>query len=113
MITNQTGDITEQRAFDAWGNVVAISDGAGNPLNAFVILDRGYTGHEHLFSLGLIHMNGRLYDPKLHRFLSPDNFVQDPYNSQNFNRYGYVMNNPLVRTDPNGEFIFSPYGARL
>jgi RHS repeat-associated protein len=107
MITNQTGDIAEQRAFDAWGNVVAISDGAGNPLNAFVVLDRGYTGHEHLFSVGLIHMNGRLYDPKLHRFLSPDNFVQDPTNTQNFNRYGYVMNNPLVRTDPNGEFIFS------
>jgi hypothetical protein len=48
-------------------------------------------------------MNGRLYDSKLHRFLQPDNYVQDPYNSQNFNRYGYVYNNPLSHVDPSGE----------
>ena len=48
-------------------------------------------------------MNGRLYDPKLHRFLQPDNFVQDPSNTQNYNRYGYCVNNPLKYTDPSGE----------
>ncbi len=56
-------------------------------------------------------MNGRLYDPKLHRFLQPDNYVQDPYNSQNFNRYGYVYNNPLSHVDPSGEFIHLIVGA--
>ena len=65
-------------------------------------MDRGYTGHEHLQSVGLIHMNGRLYDPKLHRFLQTDNYVQDPSNTQNYNRYGYVLNNPLKYTDPSG-----------
>ena len=50
-------------------------------------------------------MNGRLYDPQLGRFLSPDNYVQDPYNTQSFNRYGYVWNNPLVAADPSGEII--------
>ena len=49
-------------------------------------------------------MNGRLYDPKLHRFLQPDNNVQDPFNTQNYNRYGYVLNNPLKYNDPSGEF---------
>lgn len=48
-------------------------------------------------------MNGRLYDPKLHRFLQPDNYVQDPSNTQNYNRYSYVLNNPLKYTDPSGE----------
>jgi len=56
-------------------------------------------------------MNGRLYDPILHRFLSPDNFVQDPFNTQNFNRYAYVLNNPLMYTDPSGEFIFETSAA--
>ena len=51
-------------------------------------------------------MNGRMYDPQLGRFLSPDNYVQDPYNTQSFNRYGYVWNNPLVLNDPNGEFFW-------
>ncbi|MCV9928321.1 FG-GAP-like repeat-containing protein [Flavobacterium sp. LS1R49] len=102
-ITNETGVILEKRQFDAWGAIIKVQDSAGNILNGLTILDRGYTGHEHLQSVGLIHMNGRLYDPKLHRFLQPDNFVQDPANTQNFNRYGYVLNNPLKYTDPSGE----------
>ncbi len=58
-------------------------------------------------------MNARLYDPLLHRFLAPDNYVQDPYSTQNFNRYGYVLNNPLKYNDPSGEFIFTIIGALL
>src|SRR5690606_7651866 len=46
-------------------------------------------------------------DPKLHRFLAPDNFIQDPSNSQNYNRYGYVWNNPLKYNDPSGEVIWA------
>ena len=76
-------------------------------LQGLTLLDRGFTGHEHLQTVGLIHMNGRLYDPALHRFLQPDNFVQDPFNTQNFNRYGYSLNNPLIYNDKNGEFIIT------
>jgi RHS repeat-associated protein len=102
-ITNQSGNVVEKRLFDAWGQVIKIQDGQGNSLASFVVLDRGYTGHEHLQSVALIHMNGRLYDPKVHRFLQPDNFIQDPSNTQSFNRYGYVLNNPLKYNDPSGE----------
>lgn len=102
-ITNDSGAIVEKRHFDAWGEITKIQDGAGNNLARLTVTDRGYTGHEHLQSVGLIHMNGRLYDPKLHRFLQPDNFIQDPYNTQCYNRYGYVFNNPLKYTDPSGE----------
>ena len=56
-------------------------------------------------------MNGRLYDPVVHRFLQPDNFIQDPFNTQNFNRYSYVLNNPLKYTDASGEFWFVVVGA--
>ncbi|MEA1786483.1 RHS repeat-associated core domain-containing protein [Arenibacter sp. GZD96] len=66
-------------------------------------MDRGYTGHEHLLSVGLVHMNGRLYDPVLHRFLMPDDYVQDPYSTLSYNRYSYVLNNPLMYVDPSGE----------
>jgi hypothetical protein len=50
-------------------------------------------------------MNGRMYDPVVSRMLAPDNFVQTPDFSQNFNRYSYALNNPLMFTDPSGEFI--------
>jgi len=104
-ITDLNGKLVEARHFDAWGKVLSITDGNGNKLEN-LLLDRGYTGHEHLSSVGLIHMNGRLYDPALHRFLMPDNYIQDPFNTQNFNRYGYCLNNPLVYVDENGEWVF-------
>ena len=62
----------------------------------------GYTGHEMLDNLGLIHMNGRVYDPGLGRFLSADPYVTLPYDGQGLNRYAYVLNNPLAFTDPSG-----------
>ena len=105
-ITDLNGKLVEARHFDAWGKVLGITDGNGNKLDK-LLLDRGYTGHEHLTSVGLIHCNGRLYDPALHRFLMPDNYIQDPFNTQNFNRYGYCLNNPLKYTDPNGEIIWA------
>ncbi len=55
--------------------------------------------------VGLIHMNGRMYDAKLGRFISPDNFVQEPFNTQSFNRFGYGLNNPLKYVDPSGEIF--------
>lgn len=63
---------------------------------------RGYTGHDQGDSVGLIHMNGRIYDPQLGRFVQADPIIQDPYNGQSFNRYTYVFNNPLAYTDPSG-----------
>ena len=106
MLTDENGNIAERRHFDPWGQPIKVEDGAGNTLDKLTLLDRGYTGHEHLASVGLIHMNGRLYDPALHRFLMPDNYIQDPFNTQNFNRYGYCLNNPLVYVDQDGEWIF-------
>ena len=101
-ITDANAAVVEKRLFDAWGALIKVQDGAGNTLAGLTVLDRGYTGHEHLQSVGLINMNARLYDPVLHRFLGIDNYIQDPTNTQNFNNYGYVMNNPLSNTDISG-----------
>ncbi|WP_245176824.1 RHS repeat-associated core domain-containing protein [Flavobacterium aquidurense] len=101
-ITNSDGAVVEKRLFDAWGSIIKVLDGAGNALAGLTVLDRGYTGHEHLQSIGLVNMNARLYDPMLHRFLQVDNYIQNPSNTQNYNQYGYVLNNPLMYTDPSG-----------
>ena len=105
MLTYENGNIAERRHFDPWGQPIKVEDAAGNTLDKLTLLDRGFTGHEHLASVGLIHMNGRLYDPALHRFLQPDNYIQDPFNTQSFNRYGYCLNNPLVYNDITGEWF--------
>ena len=98
LMLSASNDVWGKRLETNWnGNEVSESQTQGN--------QRGYTDHEHLDSIGLIHMNGRVYDPKLARFISPDPYIQDPYNTQSFNRYSYVWNNPLRHTDPTGEFI--------
>jgi RHS repeat-associated protein len=100
VINTTTGLITYQ-SFDAWGNPRSASSWIDASATA-LFADRGFTGHEHLEAFSLINMNGRMYDPVLGRFLSPDPFVQMPDFSQKFNRYGYCNNNPLVYTDPDG-----------
>ena len=68
---------------------------------------RGYTGHEHLERTGLIHMNGRVYDPVIGRFLSPDPVVADASFSQSWNAYSYALNSPLSYSDPSGTVVAS------
>lgn len=113
LITDASGNSVQELSYDAWGNL-------RDPLTYQVyacgkapelFLGRGYTGHEHLSTFGLINMNARLYDPVLGRFLSPDPYVQMPDNLQSFNRYTYGMNNPLLYTDPDGEFWHIVIGA--
>ena len=53
-------------------------------------------------SMGLNHMNGRVQDAIMGRFLSPDPHIPDPTNAQSYNRYSYVNNNPLTLVDPSG-----------
>ena len=96
-LTDNNGTSVFQATYDAWGRQTVSQNTIG--------FARGYTGHEHLPKFGVIDMNGRMYDPLLGRFLSPDNYVQLPDFSQNFNRYSYCLNNPLIYTDPSGELI--------
>ncbi|WP_164465142.1 RHS repeat-associated core domain-containing protein [Chryseobacterium lactis] len=116
-ISDEAGNKLEQRHFDAWGNFTHLQLGAGAIItdakkiksivsSGDLLLERGYTSHEHFTEVGIVHMNGRLYDPLLRRFLNADEFIQDPYNTQSYNKYGYVLNNPLMYSDPNGEFFF-------
>jgi RHS repeat-associated protein len=90
--------------FDAWGRYRNPNTWAYST-QRITVINRGYTGHEHLTACNLINMNGRVYDPLLGMFLSPDNYVQSPTSTQNFNRYAYCVNNPLIYTDPDGEFV--------
>lgn len=106
--TDDLGSILS--VYDAEGTKVFHADygeWGGQSINLNTIgLHRGYTGHEMLNEFGIINMNGRLYDPDISRFLSPDNFVQMPDNTQSFNRYSYCLNNPLKYVDPSGEFAW-------
>ncbi|SFC89679.1 toxin TcdB middle/N-terminal domain-containing protein [Pseudoalteromonas denitrificans] len=89
--------------YKAFGEQVDMTENAFGPYKRYA--RQGYTGHEMLNGLNVIHMNGRIYDPTLGRFLQADPNIQAPSNSQSYNRYSYVLNNPMSYTDPSGYFF--------
>lgn len=109
-ITNSSGVVMYEQNFDAWGQRRNANNWSydGITLSTSYSWVRGFTGHEQLDEFGLINMNNRMYDPIISRMLAVDNFIQDPYYTQNYNRYSYGYNNPLSFTDPSGEFLWAP-----
>ena len=130
-ITNANKEVKQRNYFDPWGNFRLIyrtrngfsmedaempTDSLGMETIAsmnFKLTDRGFTGHEHYPYFKIINMNGRLYDPVIARFFSPDKFVANSTFTQDFNRYTYARNNPLMYTDPDGQFIQYIFGALM
>lgn len=110
VITNSDGEIANMMSFDAFGgrrdalnwSPIAQAQSALTLTNLLNITKRGFTGHEMVDHAGVIHMNGRIYDSQTGRFMQADPFIQAPNNSQSYNRYSYVLNNPLTITDPSG-----------
>ncbi len=102
--SDESGNKVAELSYDAWGR-------RRNPANwqyytnltdANAWHPRGFTGHEHLDFFDMINMNGRMYDPMLGRFMSPDPNIQSPDYTQSLNRYSYCLNNPLSLLDPSG-----------
>jgi RHS repeat-associated protein len=101
-LTDASGNLVEKLAYDPWGQRRTL-DGSATPSTLDGVLDnKGFTGHEMLDQLDLVHMNGRIYDPRVARFMSADPHVSRPESGQGYNRFSYVENNPTNATDPSG-----------
>jgi RHS repeat-associated protein len=107
LFTDSAGTALVRPSFGAYGERRDGSDWSGPPSAGDLttignVTRRGFTGHEHLDAVGLIHMNGRVYDPTTGRFLSRDPLIDGVFSSQGPNGYAYVHNNPLAFVDPSG-----------
>ncbi|QND81034.1 VCBS repeat-containing protein [Pseudoxanthomonas mexicana] len=100
-IANADGTVAESLDYTAFGDRRAYGNPSGTG-SASTLTPRGFTGHEYVDGTQVIHMNGRIYDQQLGRFLQPDPVIQEPTNAQSWNAYTYVFNNPLAYTDPSG-----------
>ncbi|MBQ2435912.1 MAG: VCBS repeat-containing protein [Bacteroidaceae bacterium] len=111
-LTDNSGNVLARYAYDPWGKRVGTANWAYSPTYTSTLnIDRGYTMHEHLDEFDLINMNGRVYDPAVAQFLSPDPYIQDAGNWLNYNRYAYCYNNPTRYVDPDGEWVHIVIGA--
>jgi RHS repeat-associated protein len=109
VVTNSAAAVVVRQNFSAYGarrgNNWTGSPSAADWTAISQTTRRGYTGHSMADNVALVHMNGRMYDPLIGRFLSPDPFVQTLDESQALNPYSYVWNNPLKYVDPSGYFL--------
>jgi RHS repeat-associated protein len=110
LLLDSTGAILINESFSAYGyrrkGDWSAPLGAASPAYTTIASTtrRGYTDawHEMIDNVGLIHMNGRMYDPVIGRFISPDPLGGRVGDSQSLNPYSYVDNQPLTATDPTG-----------
>jgi len=99
--SDHTGAVTARYAYDPFGKrryTNGSYDAAGNLVvdwspNLNAGTDKGYTGQEHLDDVGVVHMNGRLFDPLLGLFMQANPSVHNATNLQAYNRYSYCENN--------------------
>ena len=108
-VVDSLGSLQQVMAFDPWGQrrdtlnwEKILTDISSFKLASKPVTTRGFTGHEMVDEMEIIHMNGRIYDARLGRFLQADPIVQEPTTIGSLNRYSYVMNNPLNAIDPSG-----------
>ena len=101
-LTDESGNVVERYTYDPWGARRNPTDWTQKDNRTSWIVNRGYTGHEHIDAFGIINMNGRVYDPLTAQFFSPDPVLTDAGNWLDYNRYGYCLNNPFRYTDPSG-----------
>jgi RHS repeat-associated protein len=122
-IASKTSSNTYYYHTDHLGSSSIITDNSGNKVEEIyyypfggtrlnqgsVNLKHKYTGQEEDPETGLYYYNARYYDPQLGRFISADSIVQEPDDPQSFNRYSYTRNNPLIYTDPTGNWYMDLY----
>ncbi|MBL8717330.1 MAG: hypothetical protein JNL79_15190 [Myxococcales bacterium] len=90
-----------RRHFDPFGRAFDPDVPEASPTGPWS-LSHGYTGHEEDDDLGLVNMQGRIYDPMLQRFLTPDPFLEAFGRGDGLNRYAYVRSSPTNLVDPTG-----------
>jgi RHS repeat-associated protein len=106
LVMDAAGTAFVRESYDAYGKRRGTnwtgSPTSGDLTNIANTTRRGFTGHTMLDNLGLIHMNGRVYDQNVGCFLSYDPVIESLGETQSLNPYSYVMNNPLTYVDPSG-----------
>jgi len=105
IMTDRDGDLVQHYGYYPFGDERYSENG-----DAFSVSNR-YTGQILDEDTGLYYYGARYYDPELGRFIQADPIVlglatlrAGTQNSQAFNRYSYVLNNPLKFVDPTGNW---------
>jgi RHS repeat-associated protein len=98
-ITYNNGDLLQRIEYNPFGKEKYV-------LNPGLKMDPSFTGQKYDVETGLYYYKARYYNPKLGRFTQADTVIPSATDTQAFNRYSYVRNNPVKYTDPTGHSWF-------
>jgi RHS repeat-associated protein len=103
-ITDKAAQVVDRVAYSPFGERFNPASPGSPPLTGPGAsgVDYGFNGHQHDDAFELINMRGRMYDPRLSRFLTPDPIVKNLLRAANLNPYSYALNNPLTVRDVSG-----------
>lgn len=66
-----------------------------------------YRGYYYDTETSLYYLQSRYYDPSTGRFINADGYINANGDLLGYNMYAYCSNNPVMNTDPTGEFAFT------
>ena len=98
-ILSQNGYVMAEYTYDAWGNVLSITGSLANTLGQYNPLR--YRGYVYDVETGLYYLQSRYYDPEWGRFINADGQLNDDILGNNL--FAYCGNNPVLRTDLDGQ----------
>ena len=105
-IYNGAGELKVHYEYDAWGNVISITDNNGNAITNLNHIGNlnpfRYRGYYQDTETGLYYLMSRYYDPVTHRFINADGYFQSGGNILDANMHSYCGNNPIMFADPTG-----------
>jgi RHS repeat-associated protein len=104
-MVNTSGAVVNSNAYDVWGNITSQKEETPNPFK--------YTGEVYDEETGLYYLRARYYDPSIGRFLNEDTYEGQIDNPLIQNLYTYVHNNPLIYSDPSGNYYVSSNGSNI
>jgi RHS repeat-associated protein len=102
LVTNSSGAVEQEQSYDTFGNPRNAVTGTATPTPPDPVTSVAFTGQEADVEHSLVNMQGRIYDPQVGQFITPDPIVQRPLSSTGIHRYAYVFYNPLRYIDPTG-----------
>lgn len=106
-IYNGDGILRAQYKYDAWGNVLSVTDGNGNAITSATHVGNlnpfRYRGYYYDTESGFYYLMSRYYDPVTHRFINADGYFQAGNGILDANTFAYCGNNPVNNSDPTGE----------
>ena len=114
-IYNYQGTLRAKYEYDAWGNILSITDADGNAITSATHVGNlnpfRYRGYYYDSETGLYYLMSRYYDPVTHRFLNADGYFQSGGDVLDYNMSIYCRNNPISFVDPTGTkcSIHDPY----